>query len=246
MVRRMIRIALSFRPASGLRRALPRAAGALVCAMLAAPAPAGGPRMAPYTVINGAAIDAPLGGLAGDAARGAQLFADPATGACASCHGYAGQGPTGAAPAVILAALAPEPEPEIEPDAAPEPEDAPAEDAASLGPMQSPMPLPRGFDPDADADAAAEVAAPEDEPQLPPDVTLTMGPALDGAAARLGAGGLRLWIVDPALAGGRGGMPGYHAVDYAAAARAPDLRQPWLDPQQIEDIVAYLAAAAPR
>ena len=235
MVRAMIRDARFPRPDPALRRAVARAGAVMLAAAAAASALASSPRVAPYTVVNGAGIEAPLGGLTGDAARGAALFADPAAGACASCHGFAGAAPTGAAPGVILAAIAPEPEPQ--PDAPLD--DAAQDDGPGLGPLAAPLPLPRG----AATLAGAEDAAPQDGPELPEDMTLTMGPALDGAAARLGAGTLRLWIVDPSLAGGQGAMPGFHAVDFEAAARAPDLRQPWLSAQDIEDIIAYLTAA---
>jgi hypothetical protein len=220
----------------------------MTCA-LAAPAPAGPPRIAAYTVVNGAAIEAPLAGLSGDAVRGAALFADPDAGACASCHSFAGRLATGAPAGVILAATppapevgAPEPEPEPEPEAAASPRGA---EGSSLAPIQSPAPLPRGVDavvPPDDEDAPA----PEED--AAPDLVLVRGPALDDAAARLGAGGVRLWIVDPGLAqlqaapgaDGPWPMPAYHAVDFNAALRAPDLRQPWLSAQEIEDLVAYL------
>ena len=257
------------------------------------------PRIAAYTVINGVEIPAPLGGLTGDAGRGAALFADPAMGGCIACHAMGSRPATGVAPEVVLAALAPpapderaraelenapgsqsEPtsglEPESEPESEPEPELAARsspDSASGAAPLRAPLPMPRGAvgvevaaemdaETDAETDAApdaapdsgtdgagAAIAAANDAAQGGPSLPLAQGPALDDAAARLGAGGLRLWIVDPVLAGGVG-MPGYHAIDFAAALRAPDLRQPWLAAQQIEDIVAYLldpsAQADPR
>lgn len=234
MVRRMIITAdicrRFYRPAA-LR------AAALVC-VLAGSALADRGGIAAYTLVNGTAIEAPLAGLSGDAARGAMLFADPQTGACASCHAIAGRAATGAAPAAVVAALAPPPAQAPALDAPPA--DAAPQDVGGLGPLAAPLPLPRGFTPEADGDVAALETG--DAAVLPEGVTLAMGPGLDGVGARLGTGAVRLWVVDPGLAGGTG-MPAYHAVDFAAAGRAPDLRQPWLTAQQVEDLVAYLTEA---
>jgi mono/diheme cytochrome c family protein len=236
-------ILLSMPPAPRTRL---RGARLAAWAALAAPGAAlaaDAPRIAAYTVINGAGIEAPLAGLRGNAGRGATLFADAARGACASCHSFAGEAASGAAPAVILSSLAPEPEPEPEPEPVDEdPAVAPEGDATGLAPLAARHPLPRGTVlPDED-DAPAPLEPEVPKAEMPPGMALPMGPALDGARARLGVGGLRLWIVDPALAGG-GAMPGFHAVDYDAAARAPDHPQPWLSAQEVEDILAYLIAA---
>jgi hypothetical protein len=241
MVRRMIIAADICRR---VHRPAALRAAALVC-VLAGSALADRGGIAAYTLVNGTAIEVPLAGLSGDAARGAMLFADPQTGACASCHAIAGRAATGAAPAAVVAALAPPPPapPTQDPALDAPPADAAPQDVGGLGPLAAPLPLPRGFTPEADGDVAAletDAAA-----VLPQGVTLTMGPGLDGVGARLGAGAVRLWVVDPGLAGGTG-MPAYHAVDFAAAARAPDLRQPWLTAQQVEDLVAYLTEAEAR
>ncbi len=37
-------------------------------------------------------------------------------------------------------------------------------------------------------------------------------------------------------------MPAYYDVSPELAARAPDLRQPWLDASAVEDLTAYLAS----
>jgi hypothetical protein len=256
-------------------RRLAMRAGSVIAALAIAMAMAGAsrsaaPRIAAYTVINGAEITRPLGGLTGDSRRGEALFANPGAGGCASCHAFGGQGASRVAPQVILAALAPPP-PALTPTQqapaqapaeahAPGPTPAQAAPVAERGdvlapgeapravkdgpaPMASPLPIPRG------APGVAEIAADKDlaaaarakTPSAKPSVDLAIGPALDDAGARLGEGRIRLWIVDPSLVGGTG-MPAYHAVDFDAAARAPDLRQPWLAAQDIEDIVAYLLA----
>jgi sulfur-oxidizing protein SoxX len=68
-----------------------------------------------------------------------------------------------------------------------------------------------------------------------------VGPDLAGIADRMSTAELRLTVVNPRIANPRTRMPAYHHVSLALAARAPALRQPWLSPRQVEDVVAYLA-----
>ena len=61
------------------------------------------------------------------------------------------------------------------------------------------------------------------------------GPALDGVGAVLTAAQLRLSVVDIARVNPKAGMPSFHKIEGVAKGGAR------LSPQEIEDIVAYLA-----
>lgn len=205
----------------------------------AAATPPRSPAVAPYVVVDGREIPEPLAGLKGDPRRGRAAFEDPELGGCSACHAIAGRGRGLAAPRILLDRLAPPPPlaPAIEVQEA---EATPGDGIDSLAeaPVSAPMPLSRA---EALAEAAEDAAAEAEEVSEAEEMGLTMGGDLTGVGGRMSAGALRLWIVDPAFFG-VAAMPGYHAVDFALAAAQPDLRQPWLSPQRIEDIVAYLLA----
>ncbi len=66
------------------------------------------------------------------------------------------------------------------------------------------------------------------------------GPALDGVGVRLTVGALRLWVVNPAALTEAPDKPAYFSVfDPPPEAAAPETR---LTAQEVEDLVAYLAA----
>lgn len=67
-----------------------------------------------------------------------------------------------------------------------------------------------------------------------------IAPALDGIGARLGAGQLRLRIVDPARLNAATIMPSYYRTEGLHRVAAAWRDRPILDAQQIEDVVAYL------
>ena len=70
-----------------LRAARPLASALLASIPLAPCVAAGDRAPVAYTVVDGASIPEPLGGLAGDAARGAAVATDPERGNCLGCHG---------------------------------------------------------------------------------------------------------------------------------------------------------------
>ncbi|MGG7566463.1 hypothetical protein ACQ5SO_09920 [Rhodovulum sp. DZ06] len=230
-------------------RALALAVGVPVVAA-AAPAAAQAPgpvAIAGYTVVNGREIPEPLAGLRGDPLRGESLFRDRETGGCAACHRIAGEGLSPYAPQVVLSALPPEPDPEPGPELAPPPPD----EIESLPEAPRRAPLPRWREDavaelEAEAEAAAEAGldGPRIDAPLAADYALAEGPDLTGIGVRMRAGTIRLWIVEPGFFGASA-MPAFHAVDFDKARVQPDLRQPWLSPQQVEDVLAYLLSVAP-
>ncbi len=69
----------------------------------------------------------------------------------------------------------------------------------------------------------------------------TIGPDLNGTAARLSEGQIRLRIVDPTRVNAASIMPAYYRTEGLARV-APALRgKPILTAEQIEDLVAFLA-----
>ncbi len=67
-----------------------------------------------------------------------------------------------------------------------------------------------------------------------------LGPPLAGTGARLGAGALRLRMVDSTRINPQSIMPAYHRVDGLQRVGAAWRDKPVLTAQQIEDVVAYL------
>lgn len=213
------------------------------------------PPAAAYTVLDGARIPAPLGGLAGDPGRGAALFADLETGGCVACHDAPGLPRVEASPRILRDRLPELPPPPAPAEEAPDGEDEDPQEAEVASDSDSPLapvsvallPRPRPAQ-EAEADPAEPVAeaepAPPDPPR-PPLLPLQPGPSLEGVAGRLSEGRLRLWVVNPRVADAEARMPAYHDVSAALAQRNPELRQPWLSPQQVEDVVAYLLTLGP-
>jgi sulfur-oxidizing protein SoxX len=69
----------------------------------------------------------------------------------------------------------------------------------------------------------------------------TIGPDLNGVAARLSEGQIRLRIVDPSRTNPDSVMPAYFRTDGLTRV-APSLRgKPILSAEQIEDVIAFLA-----
>ena len=69
-----------------------------------------------------------------------------------------------------------------------------------------------------------------------------LAPDLRGAGSRFSEGELRLRLIDPARVNPRTIMPSYHRTEGLARV-APAFRgKPLLTPEQIEDVVAYLAS----
>jgi sulfur-oxidizing protein SoxX len=64
---------------------------------------------------------------------------------------------------------------------------------------------------------------------------------LDGVGARLGAGALRLWLVDPSAIDPLTRMPGYYLPGQRVGIDDPLHNGPRLTASQIEDLVAWLA-----
>jgi L-cysteine S-thiosulfotransferase len=69
-----------------------------------------------------------------------------------------------------------------------------------------------------------------------------VGPALDGVGRRMSVAQLRLRVVDSARVNADTIMPGYYRVDASSDVAAAYRGKPILDAQQVEDIVAWLAA----
>jgi sulfur-oxidizing protein SoxX len=67
-----------------------------------------------------------------------------------------------------------------------------------------------------------------------------VGPPLAGVGSRLGAGQLRLRLVDPTLLNPAAIMPAYHRVAGLVNVDERFRGQPVLTAQEIEDVVAYL------
>ena len=68
-----------------------------------------------------------------------------------------------------------------------------------------------------------------------------LGPDLTGVGARLGAGQLRLRLVDQSRLNPATIMPPYHRISGLVRVAAKWQGRPVLDAQAIEDVVAYLA-----
>jgi sulfur-oxidizing protein SoxX len=68
----------------------------------------------------------------------------------------------------------------------------------------------------------------------------TIGPDLAGVGGRLGAGQLRLRIVDMRRIHPASTMPAYHRVEGLERVAPAWSGKPILDAQQVEDVVAYL------
>lgn len=224
-----------------MKPAAPILAGlALALPPLAAPLAQQSPAIAAYTVVDGAFAPEPLAGLTGDPVRGREVIEDPELGGCIACHAAPGRAAGGAAPRILLDRIMPPPPLDPEPDAAAA-EETPAPpsdgiDSQPEAPVEARLPL---FRAEAMAAASEEEEAYEDDLPRAADLGLREGPDLSGIGARRTAGALRLWLIDPGFFGVTD-MPAYHAVDFALAEAQPDLRQPWLTPQQIEDALAYL------
>lgn len=69
-----------------------------------------------------------------------------------------------------------------------------------------------------------------------------VAPDLSGVGTRLTAGQIRLRVVDQARISPRTIMPPYHRVEGLTRVAPQYQGQPVLDAQQVEDVVAYLAA----
>jgi L-cysteine S-thiosulfotransferase len=69
-----------------------------------------------------------------------------------------------------------------------------------------------------------------------------VGPSLDGVGSRLTAGEIRLRLVDPAKLNPDTVMPSYYAVEGLTRVGRAWQGKPVLTAQQIEDVVAFLAA----
>ena len=67
-----------------------------------------------------------------------------------------------------------------------------------------------------------------------------VGPPLSGVGSRLGAGELRLRIVDPTRVNRDAVMPAYYRVHGLDSVAAEYAGKPILTAQQVEDVVAYL------
>ncbi|HEY8244374.1 MAG TPA: sulfur oxidation c-type cytochrome SoxX [Casimicrobiaceae bacterium] len=73
----------------------------------------------------------------------------------------------------------------------------------------------------------------------------TIGPDLAGVGARLGAGQLRLRIVDMRRVNPASTMPAYHRIEGLERVAPAWTGKPILDAQQVEDVVAYLGTLRP-
>ncbi|MEM6933770.1 MAG: c-type cytochrome [Pseudomonadota bacterium] len=65
-------------------------------------------------------------------------------------------------------------------------------------------------------------------------------PDLSGIAGRMSEGEIRLWIVAPVVLKPETEMPGFYLAGQRTDADSPVINGPWLNANQIEDIVAYL------
>jgi sulfur-oxidizing protein SoxX len=137
---------------------------AALAALLLAAGPAATAQVASFEV-SGDAIPAPLGGLAGDPARGEAVVKNRESANCLICHA---------------------------------------------------IPDPR-------------------EPFMG-----EVGPPLAGVGSRLGAGQIRLRLVDPTQVNPGAIMPAYHRVEGLVNVDARWRGRPVLTAQEIEDVVAYL------
>jgi L-cysteine S-thiosulfotransferase len=69
-----------------------------------------------------------------------------------------------------------------------------------------------------------------------------VGPPLSGVGTRLSPGQIRLRLVDPTLLNARAVMPPYYRVEGLVRVDERYRGRPVLGAQEIEDVVAYLAA----
>jgi sulfur-oxidizing protein SoxX len=67
-----------------------------------------------------------------------------------------------------------------------------------------------------------------------------IGPSLAGVGGRLGAGQLRLRIVDPTRLNRDAVMPAYHKLEGLDQVAASYRGKPILSAEQVEDVIAYL------
>ena len=67
-----------------------------------------------------------------------------------------------------------------------------------------------------------------------------VGPALDGIGRRLTSGQIRLRIVDITRVNPDAAMPAFFRSEAMTRVAAPYAGKPLLDPQQVEDLVAFL------
>jgi sulfur-oxidizing protein SoxX len=79
-------------------------------------------------------------------------------------------------------------------------------------------------------------------PGVPAVHTGTIGPPLQGVGARLGPDALRERLLAPERFNPQTVMPAYARTDGLERVAPARRGQPILDPQQIEDVVAYLAS----
>ncbi|SDW28225.1 Cytochrome c [Albimonas donghaensis] len=222
-----------------------------------------------YAVTDGIAIEAPLAGAVGDAARGRAIFLSDLTGGCVSCHAAPGAPRLAVVPRILRDRLPPMPaailaedaDAEAEPEAGegePVDGDGSGDDAeesrststSRLAPDRLAPPPARPAQGTVSETAAIDSGAADSEDiaargrirrGVPPLLPVPAGPDLDGIAAELSLGELRLAVVNPQISRPGSRMPAYHHVSLALADRAPGLRQPWLSAQEVEDVVAYLA-----
>lgn len=69
-----------------------------------------------------------------------------------------------------------------------------------------------------------------------------IGPTLDGVGSRMSEGELRLRIVDPKRVNPETMMPAYYRIAGLNRVAKKFAGKPMLEPQEIEDIVAYLVS----
>ena len=222
-----------------------------------------------YAVTDGIAIEAPLAGAVGDAARGRAIFLSDLTGGCVSCHAAPGAPRLAVVPRILRDRLPPMPAAVLAEDAAAEAEPEAGEgepvdgegsgddaeesrstSSSRLAPDRLAPPPARPAQGTVSETAAIDSGAADSDDiaargrirrGVPPLLPVPAGPDLDGIAAELSLGELRLAVVNPQISRPGSRMPAYHHVSLALADRAPGLRQPWLSAQEVEDVVAYLA-----
>jgi sulfur-oxidizing protein SoxX len=78
-------------------------------------------------------------------------------------------------------------------------------------------------------------------PDIPPDAFGDLGPPLDGVGTRLSAAELRLRIIDARRINPDTIMPPYYSIESLHRVERPHGGRPILSPQDIEDLIAYLA-----
>jgi len=78
-------------------------------------------------------------------------------------------------------------------------------------------------------------------PDIPPDAFGDLGPPLDGVGSRLSAAELRLRIIDARRINPETIMPPYYSIESLHRVERHHVGRPILSPQDIEDLIAYLA-----